>query len=174
MTFLFKIITMLKKSIFILGIITLITQTSQSQVLEDSSLFLQLKKMDSIVFQEGFNQCNLVALETTIHPEFEFYHDVGGSSEKNIFLENMKNNICSSPEQKPIRKLVKGSLKVFPLYNQGELYGAIQNGDHEFWIQEPNKELYQTGFAKFSTTWLLIEGNWVMKNVLSYDHKAAH
>ncbi len=165
---------MLKRSIFILGILTVIVQTSQSQVLEDSLLFIQLKKMDSIVFQEGFNQCNLVGLETTLHPEFEFYHDVGGSSEKNIFMENMKNNICSSPEHKPIRKLVEGSLNAFPLYNQGVLYGAIQNGDHEFWIQEPNKEMYQTGQAKFSTTWLLMDGNWVMKNVLSYDHKASH
>jgi len=165
---------MLKKTIFIIGIITLITQTSQSQVLEDSSLFLQLKKMDSIVFHEGFNQCNLVALETTLHSNFEFYHDVGGPSKKKIFMENMKNNICSSPERKPIRKLVKGSLKVYPLYNQGELYGAIQDGNHEFWVQEPNKELYQTGEAKFSTTWLLIDGNWVMKNVLSFDHKSVH
>ena len=170
----FKITTMLKKSIFILGIITLFTQTSQSQVLEDSSLFIQLKRMDSLVFQEGFNECNLISLEKIIAEDFEFYHDVGGSQEKVIFMENMKNNICSSPDQKPIRKLVKGSLKVYPLYNQGKLYGAIQNGDHEFWIQEPNKELYQTGEAKFSTTWLLIDGQWMMKNVLSFDHKAAH
>lgn len=164
---------MFKKAIFILAVITLLSQNSYSQVSEKSDLYLQLHKMDSLVFQEGFNLCNLVALEATLHPEFEFYHDVGGSSEKKIFMENMKNNICSSPEQKPIRKLVEGSLTVFPLYNQGELYGAIQNGDHEFWIQEPIKELYQTGQAKFSTTWLLVNGNWVMKNVLSFDHKTA-
>ena len=170
----FKLTTMLKKSIFILGIITLFTQTSQSQVLEDSSLFIQLKRMDSLVFQEGFNKCNLISLEKIIAEDFEFYHDVGGSQEKVIFMENMKNNICSSPDHKPIRKLVKGSLEVYPLYNQGELYGAIQNGNHEFWIKEPNKELYKTGAAKFSTTWLLIDEKWIMKNVLSFDHKAAH
>ena len=129
--------------------------------------------MDSLVFQEGFNKCKLTSLEKTIAEGFEFYHDVGGIQEKANFMVNMKNNICSSPERKPIRRLVKGSIEVFPLYNQGELYGAIQNGDHEFWIQEPDKELYQTGEAKFSTTWLLLEGNWVMKNVLSFDHKAS-
>jgi hypothetical protein len=59
---------------------------------------------------------------------------------------------------------------VYPLYNQGVIYGAIQNGDHEFWIKKSNKELYQTGSAKFSTTWLLVDGEWKMKNVLSYDH----
>ena len=164
---------MLKKSILILGVLTLISNITYSQVSKDSELYLQLKKMDSLVFQEGFNKCKLTSLEKTIAKGFEFYHDVGGIQEKANFMVNMKNNICSSPERKPIRRLVKGSLEVFPLYNQGELYGAIQNGDHEFWIQEPDKELYQTGEAKFSTTWLLLEGNWVMKNVLSFDHKAS-
>ena len=164
---------MLKKSILILGVLTLLSNITYSQVSKDSELYLQLKKMDSLVFQEGFNKCKLTSLEKTIAEGFEFYHDVGGIQEKANFMVNMKNNICSSPERKPIRRLVKGSIEVFPLYNQGELYGAIQNGDHEFWIQEPDKELYQTGEAKFSTTWLLLEGNWVMKNVLSFDHKAS-
>ena len=174
MTFFIKINQMLKKSIFILFAISLFTEASISQVSENSDLFIQLKKMDSLVFTEGFNKCNLLQLEKIISEDFEFYHDVGGSQEKKLFLESMKNNICSTPNNKPIRKLVEGSIEVFPLYNQGLLYGAIQNGIHEFWIQEPNKELYQTGEAKFSTTWLLIDGQWKMKNVLSFDHKAAH
>ena len=163
-----------KKLNLLLIITLLIAQTSISQVPKDSELFIQLQKMDSIVFQEGFNKCNLPALKKLISEDFEFYHDVGGSSDKNKFMENMKNNICSTPNNKPIRKLVEGSIEVFPLYNQGKLYGAIQNGDHEFWIQEPNKELYQTGEAKFSTTWLLLNNQWVMKNVMSFDHKAVH
>ncbi len=151
-----------------------IIQSLQSQVSNDSALFKQLKTMDSLVFEEGFNRCNLDQLFKLLSEDFEFYHDVGGTTGKEVFMQNMKNNICSSPNKKPIRKLVAGSLEVFPLYNQGVLYGVIQNGVHEFWIKEPNKELYQTGIAKFSTTWLLVENNWMMKNVLSYDHHAAH
>ena len=162
------------KSTILLGVILFIFQPTTAQVSEDNILFLQLEKMDSLVFTEGFNKCNLVTLERIIVKDFEFYHDVGGIQEKEGFLENMKNNICSTPNNKPIRILDKESLEVYPLYNQGQLYGAIQNGIHEFWIQEPNKDLYQTGEAKFSTTWLLIDGEWKMKNVLSFDHKAAH
>lgn len=160
------------KSTILLGAFLIVFQTLTAQVENDNILFIQLKKMDSIVFIEGFNKCDLISLEKLIAEGFEFYHDVGGSSDKDIFLQNMKNNICSSPERKPIRKLVKASLEVFPLYNQGMIYGAIQNGIHEFWIQEPNKDLYKTGEAKFSTTWLLIDNEWMMKNVLSFDHKA--
>lgn len=146
-----------------------ITQV-QAQVLEDNILFIQLEKMDKVVFEEGFNKCNLEGLDKAIHQNIEFYHDVGGIQNKEGFMNSMESNICSSPNRKPIRKLVDGSLQVFPLYNQGVLYGAIQNGDHEFWIKEPNKDLYQTGRAKFSTTWLLVDGEWKMKNVLSFDH----
>ncbi len=164
----------MKKSIFLFfGIIFLNISSITAQVPKDNILFLQLKKMDSIVFQEGFNKCNLAELEKTLHSELEFYHDVGGFQEKEEFMLKMKQNICSNSSQKPIRKLVENSLEVYPLYNQGILYGAIQNGTHEFWIKEPNKELYQTGIAKFSTTWLLIEGEWKMKNVLSFDHHEA-
>tara|TARA_R110000787_G_scaffold86285_1_gene183950 strand:- start:1162 stop:1653 length:492 start_codon:yes stop_codon:yes gene_type:complete len=145
-----------------------------AQVAEDNILFIQLQKMDNIVFEEGFNKCNLVKLEKTLHSEIEFYHDIGGMQNKEDFMKNMKSNICSSPERKPIRKVVEGSIQVFPLYNQGILYGAIQNGSHEFWLKEPNKDLYQTGLAKFSTTWLLVDGEWKMKNVLSFDHSAVH
>ncbi len=164
----------MKKSTFLFfGTIFLSISTISAQVSKDNILFLQLQKMDSIVFQEGFNKCNLIDLEKTLHTEIEFYHDVGGIQDKEGFMLSMKNNICSNNPQKPIRKLVEGSLEVFPLYKQGILYGAIQNGTHEFWIKEPNKELYKTGIAKFSTTWLLIEGEWKMKNILSFDHHEA-
>lgn len=162
----------MKIKTILIGISLFTISVVSAQVSEDNILFLQLKTMDSIVFEEGFNKCNLEELENTIHQDFEFYHDIGGIQIKGEFMSNMKANICSSPNRKPIRKIVEGSLQVFPLYNQGVLYGAVQNGEHEFWIKEPNTEMYQTGSAKFSTTWLLVEGDWKMKNVLSFDHNA--
>jgi len=165
---------MLKKTILILGIFFLISPLLIGQVRKDSSLFIALKKMDSIVFIEGFNNCNLTELEKIIPEDFEFYHDVGGKSSKNKFLADMKMNICSNPDKKLIRNLVANSIEVYPLYIDGVLYGVIQNGVHEFWLKKPNKEMYKTGIAKFSTTWLLIDGKWLMKNVLSFDHKAIH
>ncbi|MEQ8523163.1 hypothetical protein [Gracilimonas sp.] len=55
--------------------------------------------------------------------------------------------------------------------DNGELYGAIQRGEHEFYILEPGKEMYKTGFARFTHLWLLEDGEWILKRVLSYDHK---
>lgn len=148
-----------------------IIQTSNSQVQESSTLYIQLAEKDSILFLQGFNECNLTATDLLISEELEFYHDVSGVQNREDFFKAIRENICSGSPKKPIRKLVEGSLEVFPLQDQGEIYGALQNGIHEFYIKEPGMDLYQTGVAKFTHLWILEKGNWKLKTVLSYDHQ---
>lgn len=138
----------------------------------DSELHKTLIKKDSILFDAGFNNCDLVALEKVLAEDLEFYHDVGGIQNKAQFMKAMKENICSSPERKPIRKLTPNTVKVYPLYENKILYGVIQEGVHEFHIQEPNKALYQTGTALFSILWLMEADDWKAKRVYSYHHQA--
>lgn len=143
-----------------------------SQVERDSNLYLKLKALDSLLFDKGFNECLIKAFENHISEDLEFYHDQSGlSTTKAEFLRDVKQNICSSPEKKPIRRLKEETLEVFPLYDEGILYGAIQKGDHEFFISEPGKDLYLTSSAKFTHVWLLKENKWLLKRVFSYDHK---
>lgn len=146
-----------------------------SQVDSNSQLFLQLKALDSLLFERGFNECDMAAFEAHTSEDLEFYHDQGGvSTTRKEFLNDVKENICSSSARKPIRRLKEGSLEIFPLYDQGVLYGAIQKGEHDFFIREPGKELYQTSTAKFTHVWLLQGEIWMLKRVLSYDHKSPH
>ncbi|NNF19892.1 MAG: beta-lactamase family protein, partial [Flavobacteriaceae bacterium] len=67
--------------------------------------------------------------------------------------------------------LEPGSLEVFPLYDKGQLYGAIQHGIHNFFIREQGKEDRWTGIAKFTHTWLFEDQKWKLAEVLSYDHR---
>lgn len=144
----------------------LLAQTSEG------TLFQKLMKADSLLFHEGFNRCNFTALEDLISEDLEFYHDQGGvTTTKKDFLNNIKKNICSGLRKKPIRKLKSNTYRVFPLYSGGKLYGAIQKGEHDFFIKEPGKELVATSTASFTHLWLLREDNWILKRVLSYDHK---
>lgn len=154
-------------------IILLFTIASMSaQVSTGSDLYKDLKSRDSLLFDLGFNQCKIDEFENFISEDLEFYHDQGGlSTNKEDFLKAVKNNICSNPDKKPIRKLIEGSLEVYPLYENGKLYGAIQKGIHDFYIKEPNKELYKTSSAKFTHVWVLKNNQWILKRVLSYDHK---
>ena len=143
-----------------------------AQVKKDSELFLTLKRNDSLLFESGFNRCEISSFEHLISNDLEFYHDQGGlTTNKADFLTNVRNNICSSPNKKPIRKLREKSLEVYPLYQNQQLYGAIQKGEHDFFIKEPGRKAYQTSTAKFTHVWLLKDGNWILKRVLSYDHK---
>lgn len=141
-----------------------------AQIDKNSELFLELKKQDSIFFERGFNNCDIPYLEKSMDDNLKFYHDKGGFQNKKLFLERTKENICSDPLKKPIRKVVPESLEVFPLYDNGNLYGAIQTGEHQFYIREPDKKDVLGGRAKFTTVWTKKDGNWVMSDVLSYDH----
>ena len=147
---------------------------SQGQVETSSGLYKTLKANDSLIFHEGFNKCNLLPLENLLTDDIEFYHDKGGFQDKALFMKAMRENICNSPERKPIRKLTPNTLEVYPLYNNGVLYGALQKGRHEFYIKELDKELYQTGTALFTILWIKEDEVWKAKRIYSYHHGATN
>jgi hypothetical protein len=103
-------------------------------------LFLDSKSR-TVFFERGFNNCDIAYLEKSVDDNLKFYHDKGGFQDKKLFLERTKQNICGNPNQKPIRKVIENSLEVFPLYNNGELYGAIQSGEHRFFIREKESRM---------------------------------
>ncbi len=143
----------------------------KAQIDKKSPLFIELKKQDSLFFERGFNNCDMTYLEKSVAGDLKFYHDKGGFQDKKLFLERTRQNICSNPDQKPIRKVIESSLEVFPLYNNGDLYGAVQSGEHQFYIRERNKEDVLGGRAKFTTVWVKKDVNWMMSDILSYDHQ---
>ena len=143
---------------------------ASGQVAKNSEIFLTLKKQDSIFFQRSFNLCDLEYLNKAVHKDLMFYHDKNGIQNRSVFLENTKKYICGDTIKKPIRKVVEESLEVFPMYDNGVLYGAIQSGIHDFYIREKNKADVHTSSAKFTHLYLLENGNWLLKEVLSFDH----
>ncbi|MFT4831635.1 MAG: CubicO group peptidase (beta-lactamase class C family) [Psychroserpens sp.] len=142
----------------------------KAQVERSAPLFIELKKQDSIFFEKGFNQCDLNYLEAHITKDLRFYHDQGGFQDRKMFFENNKKYICSSPAKKPIRKVEETSLELFPLYNNGKLYGVIQKGIHHFYIRENGKVGLPTSTAKFTHVWIMEQGVWKLSEALSYDH----
>ena len=143
-----------------------------AQVEVSSELYKTIKKIDSIVFDNGFNNCMISEIKPYISEDLEFYHDKAGlSTTGQEFFTALEQNICSNLDEKPLRKLVEGSMQVFPLYNNEVLYGAIPNGVHKFYIKEANKEAYLTSTAKFTHVYIIQNHIWKLKRVLSYDHQ---
>ncbi len=135
-------------------------------------LFDILKEKDSLIFDASFETCNLKLLSELITDDFEFYHDQGGiTTTKDAFLEDTKNGLCNLSYDAR-RELDLSSLQVFPLFNKGELYGAIQKGVHHFFAKEEGQPERETSVAKFTHLWILTDDKWKLKRVLSYDHRS--
>ena len=109
-----------------------LTISFKAQSKKELALFNTIYKLDSLLFEEGFNNCNLQLVDRLVNEDFEFYHDNNGIQNKKMFLTTFKESLCSTPNKKPIRKLVDGSMQVYPLYNKGEMYGAIQKATQVF------------------------------------------
>ena len=156
-------------------IVALLTAASSAiaQGTADPALFEALKKADATLFEEGFNRCNMPALEELIHSDLEFLHDQSGRDTRDGFFTSIRKYICGNPAQKPTRRLVDGTLEAHPLSKEGKLYGAVQMGRHDFYITETGKEPRRTGTARFVHTWLLEGGRWKLYRVISYDHRPA-
>jgi hypothetical protein len=150
------------RRIQVIVIITILfSNISNAQITKNNELYQTLKVKDSLFF-EGFNTCNLAMIEELLHEKFEFYHDKDGlTSSKDVFISNLKKNLCSSGKNITKRVLIKGSLKVFPLYNNKKLYAEIQSGRHSF----------GSTIARFTNLFILDNGNWMPTRIMSYDHK---
>ena len=146
-------------------------QSAQAQVSENSKLFRDIMALDSQLFDEGFNQCKSNVFETLTDDKLEFFHDKGGIQNRKEFLEAVKRNVCSNLNEKPIRTLLAGSSKVYPLENNGVLYGAIQQGEHQFHTKGTDPAIAGYTIAKFTNIWLLRDKTWKLKTSLSFDHQ---
>lgn len=151
-------------------LILILSQIAYSQVKTTDELYKTVKKLDSLIFDIGFNKCDHSHYDSIISDDLEFYHDVGGVTlGKKAFIASAKNNICGS-QNKLKRELVANSMKVYPLYKDKILYGLVQEGNHDFFFME-NGTWKKGGRAKFTHLWILENKQWKLKRVLSYDHQ---
>jgi len=161
---------MMKKTGFLLLLLCLTTKLF-GQEQHSSELYRTLQEKDSLLFNVGFNTCDIRQFENLISDHFEFYHDLGGITKSKVeFISGIQNGLCKS-EYKSRRALLRGSLQVYPLQQNGVLYGAIQTGKHRFYETGKNKQEYPTSIAQFTHVWLLENGVWKFSRGLSYDHQ---
>ena len=136
-----------------------------------AGLAASLQAMDEQMFEQGFNRCNIPAMAGALHPELEFLHDLSGTSRHDDFLQSFSTGLCGRADYQSTRKLIPGSMQVYPLKNKGQLYGAVQMGEHEFFETTRGQAPRYGSRARFVHTWLLMEGRWKLYRVLSFDHR---
>lgn len=135
-------------------------------------LTAQILAADTILFDRGFNECDLESLEKIMRDDVAMIHDQAGLQEgKEEFLRPIRENICNGGPSKPLRKLLPLTVEITPLYDNGRLYGAIQSGQHEFYLKEAGKPPYLTNRAQFISLWWLEADGWKLKTAISFDHR---
>ncbi len=154
-----------------ISILILSSLTTFGQVDTVSVLYKTIKEKDSLLFNLGFNNCDIKQFENIVSENFEFYHDQSGITQtKSGFISGIKKGICELI-YKPKRILAENSMEIYPLKNNNILYGAIQTGIHHFYAIEADKSEYLTSVAKFTHVWILENGDFKLSKGLSYDHK---
>ncbi len=146
--------------------------TSFTQVDRKTELYKTILQKDSLLFDVGFNTCDITQFERLLSEDFEFYHDTDSISRKVKFLNDIKNGLCASPTTyQSRRELNKKKTEIFPLYKDSVLYGAIQIGEHSFYENIEGNPERLASTAKFTHLWILENGEWKLLRSLSYDHQ---
>ncbi|GHB42106.1 hypothetical protein GCM10007094_34140 [Pseudovibrio japonicus] len=138
----------------------------------EDSLFDRLRVLDQRLFAVGFNRCETEVFGELVAEDLEFYHDQSGITvSKAAFIGGIENGLCKL-DYTARRELKEDSLQVFPLYNNDSLYGAIQTGEHSFYAIYEDGRNELTSTARFTHLWRLIDGEWQLSRVLSFDHSS--
>jgi hypothetical protein len=161
----------MRKLLAVVGLFFAISVLTFGQEVKTSELFKTIKFKDSMLFNIGFNTCNIKQFENLLSDKFEFFHDKDRISYKTEFIHNLKNGLCISPKTyQSRRELVDGSTEIYPMYKDKILYGVIQIDIHKFYETIDGKKETFASKAKFTHVWLL-NGEWKLTKSLSYDHQ---
>ena len=83
---------MLNKLYWIIGL-NLIPLFGFCQLEKSDTLYTELKVLDSLLFEEGFNKCRLTIVDSIVSANFEFYHDQNGIQDKPLFLKGFRESL---------------------------------------------------------------------------------
>lgn len=143
----------------------------KAQFPSGNALLNEIKTRDSLLFDIGFNTCDVRQFEQLLSDDFEFYHDQSGAIlSKTEFVDGIRDGLCTNPFH-PVRKLVPGSMTVYPLYKSDTLYAAVQVAKHRFYERMEDGTFAFRSIARFDHLWILENGQWKLKRCLSYDHQ---
>ena len=164
---------MIQKIFQLICVLCIICITNASAQSATDTLTAVILHEDS-AFWNAYNNCDTGGYKNFFTEDVEFYHDKGGiTTGASSLIQSLEKNLCSNPDYHLRREAVAGTVKVYPMKKDNEIYGAIIMGEHLFYITQNGKPEFLDGDANFTDLWIINNGEWKMKRVLSYNHHAA-
>ncbi len=132
-----------------------------------------IRARDAEFFHVYFDQCDPAHVRGMITDDFEMYHDKGGVVARNAqpFIDDYAKSCTEKlkPDAwRSRRELVSASLKVHPVPG----FGAIEEGDHDFYERQGNGPEKKVGTAHFVQLWASTPDGWKLSRIFSYAHAA--
>lgn len=133
----------------------------------------EIRAADAALFAAYFGPCDPARVAMRVTPDVEMYHDRGGALlGRDAFMATYE-KLCrerSAPDAwRSRRALVEGSFRVDPVPG----YGAIEEGDHQFYERKGEGPEKLAGTAHFVQLWKWTPQGWQLSRILSYAHRAA-
>jgi ketosteroid isomerase-like protein len=139
---------------------------SRSETPAAKELYERIAALDAALF-EAYNACDIDKVGTFFTEDLEFYHEKGGVTlTRNGSLEIMRKNLCGGGNRVR-RELVRASLEVHAINN----YGAVQTGEHRFYLTQPGQKEKLDGIGKFVMLWQKKGDEWRISRVVSYGFR---
>lgn len=126
-------------------------------------LYATIARLDSAMF-DAFNRRDLGKLQTYFSEDLEFFHDKGGLADYKQSMEGFRALFEQARINGLNRRLVPGSLEVYPING----YGAVETCQHRFCHVENGKD--DCGTFKNVMVWQQKNGQWKVTRVVSYGH----
>jgi ketosteroid isomerase-like protein len=124
-------------------------------------LYNEIKRMDAAL-SDAFDSHDINKLKALFAEDLEFYQDNEGLDRYEQAMKDFETLFAQ--DNKMRRKLVEGSLEVYPIKD----YGAIEIGSHQFCHLEKGKD--ECGTFRFVHLWRRGDGAWKISRVVSYAH----
>ena len=122
-----------------------------------------IANLDSAFFG-AFNRRDIAGIKNFLAEELEFYHDLGGVTNYAQNIEAFERTFKN--ERRLRRELVKGSMEVSPIKD----FGAVELGEHLFYVTEKGEKEKLSSKAKFVHLWQNKNGSWKITRIISYGH----
>lgn len=138
----------------------------------DPALTAEIKARDAEFFGLFFEGCDPKRVEAMLAPDFEMYHDKGGLVTRSAapFVAQYAQRCAerARPDAwRSRRALIAGSLHVEAIPG----FGAIEEGDHDFYERQGDGAERKVGTAHFVQLWQHNADGWRLSRVFSYSHR---
>jgi len=142
---------------------------------EGPALTEEVRAADDRFFTLFFDaRCHPAEISAMLAPDFEMYHDKAGvvATSADQFMADY-GKACAAraaPDAwRSRRELVAASFRVDPVPG----LGAIEDGEHRFYERRGDGPERLAGTASFTQLWVRQDGQWKLKRVFSFAHRAA-